>query len=52
MELIFLKKRPIKEKYVVIGPQSTAGCKEWPYANWLALTKLLNSTRIHSSKFN
>ena len=34
-------KRPIKEKYVVIGPQSTAGCKEWPYANWLALTKLL-----------
>lgn len=34
-------KRPIKEKYIVIGPQSTAGCKEWPYANWLALTKLL-----------
>ncbi len=34
-------KRPIKEKYIVIGPQSTAGCKEWPYANWLSLTKLL-----------
>jgi len=34
-------KRPIKEKYVVISPQSTAGCKEWPYYNWVTLTKLL-----------
>jgi len=36
------QKRPIKDKYVVIGPQSTAGCKEWPRKNWITLTKLLN----------
>ena len=34
-------KRFIKDKYIVIGPQSTAGCKEWPYHNWITLTKLL-----------
>lgn len=38
-----LKKRKIKEKYVVIGPQSTAGCKEWPYDYWSELAqKLIN----------
>jgi len=37
-------KRPIKDKYVVIGPQSTAGCKEWPYHNWVTLVKLLNQS--------
>ena len=36
------KERPIKEKYICIGPRSTAGCKEWPYHNWSALAKLLN----------
>jgi len=36
------KKRPIKEKYICIGPRSTAGCKEWPYHNWSTLAKILN----------
>ena len=36
------KDRPIKGKYVVIAPQSTAGCKEWPYTYWSILAKLLN----------
>ena len=35
-------KRLLKDKYVVIGPESTAGCKEWPRNNWFTLTKLLN----------
>jgi len=34
--------RPIKDKYVVIGPNATSGCKEWVYSNWVVLTKLLN----------
>ena len=34
--------RPIKDKYVVIGPNATSGCKEWVYGNWVVLTKLLN----------
>jgi autotransporter strand-loop-strand O-heptosyltransferase len=29
-------------KYVVIGPNATAGCKEWKYEYWVTLTKLLN----------
>jgi len=33
--------RPMKQKYVVFGPQSTAGCKEWVYDNWVSLTKYL-----------
>jgi autotransporter strand-loop-strand O-heptosyltransferase len=36
-------KRPIKNKYVVFGPQSTAGCKEWVLDNWIELSKLLKS---------
>ena len=28
------KKRPIKEKYICIGPRSTSGLKEWPYEKW------------------
>ena len=36
------QERPIKGKYVVIAPQSTAGCKEWPYTYWTVLAKLLN----------
>lgn len=35
------KKRPIEPKYVVFGPQSTAGCKEWPLENWVSLTKMV-----------
>ena len=36
-------KKPIKNKYVVFGPQSTAGCKEWPLENWIELSKMLKS---------
>lgn len=34
-------KRLVKSKYVVFGPQSTAGCKEWPYESWVSLTKMV-----------
>jgi autotransporter strand-loop-strand O-heptosyltransferase len=37
-------KRKILEKYVVIGPQSTSGCKEWPYENWQKLTQMIKNT--------
>jgi len=33
--------RPIKEKYIVIGPQATSGCKEWVYDNWVSLSNRL-----------
>ena len=36
-------KRPIKNKYICIGPQSTAGLKEWPHQNWRKLAKILHS---------
>ncbi len=36
--------RPIKHKYVVIGPQATSGCKEWPKSYWVSLTKLLTQS--------
>ncbi len=32
-------KRPIKEKYVVFGPNATSGCKEWVFENWVNLSK-------------
>ena len=35
------KNRPYKNKYVVIAPESTAGCKEWPHLSWEILTKML-----------
>ena len=35
-------KRPIKGKYICIGPKSTAGLKEWPYQNWRELAKKLH----------
>jgi len=34
--------RPYQQKYVVIGPNATAGCKEWKYEYWCSLVKLLN----------
>ncbi len=37
------KKRPIKDKYVCIAPQSTAGLKEWPYKHWKELAKMIHS---------
>ena len=36
-----IDKRPIKEKYVVFGPEATAGCKEWVYQHWVSLSKLI-----------
>lgn len=33
--------RPIKNKYIVFGPQATSGCKEWVYDNWVELSHLL-----------
>ena len=38
-----LKSRPIKDKYICIGPQSTAGLKEWPHQNWRKLAKILHA---------
>ena len=35
--------RPIKDKYVVFGPQATAGCKEWIYDYWVELANMLKS---------
>jgi len=35
------KTRTIKKKYVVFGPQSTAGCKEWVFDSWVTLSKML-----------
>jgi autotransporter strand-loop-strand O-heptosyltransferase len=37
------KKRPIKEKYICIGPRSTSGLKEWPYEKWRELAKKLHN---------
>lgn len=36
-------KRPTPKKYVVIAPQSTAGCKEWVIDNWIELSQKLIS---------
>lgn len=33
--------RPHKNKYIVIAPESTAGCKEWVYDNWVKLSGLI-----------
>ena len=32
---------PNKRKYIVFGPQSTAGCKEWSYENWISLSEMI-----------
>jgi autotransporter strand-loop-strand O-heptosyltransferase len=38
-----IKPRPFKEKYICIGPRSTAGLKEWPYDYWETLAGMLNN---------
>ena len=38
------KDRLIKGKYIVIAPESTAGCKEWPRKNWNVLVTLLKQS--------
>lgn len=35
-------KRLYKEKYIVIGPNATAGCKEWKHEYWVTLVQLLS----------
>jgi autotransporter strand-loop-strand O-heptosyltransferase len=35
------KERPIKNEYVVFGPNATAGCKEWSHENWAMLSIML-----------
>lgn len=35
--------RPLKGKYICIGPQATAACKEWTHKNWKYLSKKLYS---------
>ena len=35
--------RPLKNKYICIGPQATAACKEWTHKNWKQLSKKLYS---------
>ena len=35
------KKKPYPSKYVVIAPESTAGCKEWSYDSWRMLVRML-----------
>ena len=37
------KKRPLPERYICIGPRSTAGLKEWPKHYWEMLAKELNA---------
>ena len=39
-----IKNRPIKEKYVVFGPEATSGCKEWSYDSWVTLSKLIKDS--------
>jgi autotransporter strand-loop-strand O-heptosyltransferase len=36
------KQKPYPSKYVVFGPQSTAGCKEWPINHWIELSNIFN----------
>ena len=33
--------RPQENKYVVFGPNATAGCKEWDYNSWVQLSKMI-----------
>jgi autotransporter strand-loop-strand O-heptosyltransferase len=35
------KEKPIDKKYVIFGPNATAGCKEWDYNNWVSLSKMI-----------
>ncbi len=36
-------KKPIKGKYICIGPHSTAGLKQWPFEYWEELAQMLNN---------
>ena len=44
-------------KYVILAPESTAGCKEWTYDSWVLLSKLLKENGytpvvLTSKKYN
>ena len=38
--------RPYTNKYVVLSPESTAGCKEWTYDSWVLLSKMLKDSGL------
>lgn len=33
--------RPLQEEYIVIGPNATAGCKQWEHEYWVKLANML-----------
>lgn len=35
------KSKSTKTDYIVIAPESTSGCKEWPYDSWVVLSRML-----------
>jgi autotransporter strand-loop-strand O-heptosyltransferase len=38
---IKIRQRPLKEKYIVFGPEATSGCKEWTHEHWTTLSKMI-----------
>lgn len=38
-----VKPKPIQKKYVVFGPNATAGAKEWRYENWVSLSQMIRN---------
>jgi autotransporter strand-loop-strand O-heptosyltransferase len=46
------KKKPYPSKYIVIAPESTAGCKEWTYDGWKILVTNVKRKGIPSYMFN
>ena len=36
-----VKPKPLPKKYVVFGPNATAGAKEWRYEHWVELSKMI-----------
>lgn len=43
---------PVKGNYIVIGPQSTAGCKEWPLKYWEKLVSFFTDKRVKHFRKN
>jgi autotransporter strand-loop-strand O-heptosyltransferase len=35
------KSKSTEADYIVIAPESTSGCKEWPYDSWVVLSRML-----------
>jgi len=51
------KNKPYMGKYIILAPESTAGCKEWTYDNWVLLSNLLKENGytpilLTSKKYN